>query len=389
MPQLKEVCNPLLPDATAVAEYIKLADAARRYTNRGPLVVALEKRLSELFGADENLVVATASGTAALEASILAVAGSATAQKPYALLPSYTFAATALAAERCGYTPYFLDVDPGTWALDPGKVARHARIAEAGVIIDVAPYGRMPDMGALESLRASAGVAVVVDAAAAFEQVQANPGCISATVPVCLSFHATKTFSTGEGGAVLWRNRPGLEAVVQAVNFGFMNSRECRSPGFNGKMSEYSAAVGLAMLDMLATRQSAYRAVSSAYRRLFSASKADAFGTLLVSPDVSSAYALVMAHDLDVARMLRARLDASESGWRRWYEGGLHAMAHFSDCPRDEMPVTADLGDRLLGLPTAPDIGVDEIAGVVHVLAPGCDAGSAPDPLPGLERLAR
>lgn len=387
--QFKEVCNPLLPEAAAIAEYIKIADSARRYTNRGPLVIDLEKRLSLLFDTDRNVAVTTASGSAALEAAILATAGSATTQKPYALLPSYTFAATALAAERCGYTPYFLDIDPETWSLDPDKVALHPEIAKAGVVIVVAPYGRMPDMGALESLHEKTGVAVIVDAAAAFEQVQGQPSHISGTVPVCLSFHATKIFSTGEGGVVLWRDQAGLKRVVQAVNFGFMNTRECRSAGFNGKMSEYSAAVGLAMLDILEVRQQAYREVSRIYRHEFAISQANRLGRLLVSPDISSAYALVMVHGHTVAAALRTQLQASRFGWRRWYENGLHDMAYFSDCQRDEMTVTADLSDRLIGLPMAPDLDGDEIAQIVHVLTSACETDWISDAQPILEHAVR
>ncbi|MEN9061873.1 DegT/DnrJ/EryC1/StrS family aminotransferase [Ponticoccus litoralis] len=371
--QFHKVCNPLLPEAAAIFEYLKTLNQARWYTNRGTLQASLEERLSMLFGADHNVVVATASGSAALEASILATAGTATPDKPYAFLPSYTFAATALAAERCGYTPYFLDVDPETWSLDPDMIARHPKIINAGVIIVVAPYGRMPDMVALETLYKKTGVAVVVDAAAAFEQVVAAPGCISATIPVCLSFHATKTFSTGEGGAVLWSDQIGRESIVQATNFGFLNSRECRSAGFNGKMSEYSAAVGLAMLDMLEERRQEYFEVSHTYRQAFASSGANSSGQFFASPEISSAYALILARDSIVAAELCVELQVSQFGWRRWYESGLHNMAHFLDCPRDAMAVTTDLGDRLIGLPMAHDLSEDKIAQIVDVVAATCE----------------
>ena len=89
------VYRPLLPPADAVAAYIRQSDAARFYANRGPLVCQLEARLSEAFGHPGDHVRLTASGTAAIEAAILALAGPARPEKPVALLPSYTFATSS------------------------------------------------------------------------------------------------------------------------------------------------------------------------------------------------------------------------------------------------------------------------------------------------------
>ncbi|WP_424976012.1 DegT/DnrJ/EryC1/StrS family aminotransferase [Dinoroseobacter sp. S124A] len=365
---LRKVCDPLLPTAQEIMGYLDVPDRNRWYANRGELVQRLETRLSKALGADRDVVTTAASGTAALEASIMATAGRATAEKPLALLPSYTFAATALAADRCGYTPYFVDVDPQSWALDPAALADHPVLAQAGVVLVVAPYGRLPDLTAFEVFRDQSGVPVVVDAAAAFEAVLSTPVARSSSLPICLSFHATKTFSTGEGGAVVWDTQPGRELISQATNFGFLNSRECRMSGFNGKMSEYHAAVGHAMLDMYARRAAAYAEVSRGYRAAFDAR--DVPGRLFVSPEVSSAYALLEAEDRASAEHLHAVLSGASFGWRRWYEHGLHNMAHFAACPRDPLPVTEDLGLRLFGLPMAPDLAPSLIADVAACVAP-------------------
>lgn len=371
--KFRKVCDPLLPSAQEISAYLEVPDRTRWYANRGQLVCRLEERLSEFFGYHHDVVTSTATGTAALEASILATAGQAGPDRPMALMPSYTFAATALAAERCGYTPYFVDIDPKTWAVDAQALANHPALAMAGVIISVAPYGRMPDIAALEAVRAESGVPVVLDAAAAFEQVAIQPAMISRSVPICLSFHATKTFSTGEGGAVLWDNQEGRELISQATNFGFLNSRECRTPGFNGKMSEYHAAVGHAMLDMMNARLDAYAGVAEAYQTAFRVKGVP--GTVHVAPDVSSAYALLLADDLQQMAQLRTGLQGSRFGWRRWYEDGLHGMAHFQPRPRDPLPHTESLAGCLLGLPMAPDLSVSD----VHAICAALAKGRAPD----------
>lgn len=378
----RKVCSPLLPSASEIASYLETLDRTRWYTNRGHLVQELETRLSRCFGTQASapdVVVTTATGTAALEAAILATSGRATAERPLALLPSYTFAATALAAERCGYQPFFLDIDPETWALDPDLLLTHPAAPEAGVIVAVAPYGRLPDMRALERVQARLGVPVVVDGAAAFEQVLGSPEVISDVVPIAVSFHATKTFSTGEGGAVLWRNQEGRELICQATNFGFLHSRECRMAGFNGKMSEYHAAVGHAMLDRLEVRLTAYEAVAADYKAAVAAHALP--GTLFVGGAVSSAYALFLAETVAEAQALRDGLQASRVGWRRWYEEGLHAMSHFAGCRADPLPVTADISARLIGLPMAPDLSPGDIARVVQTLSRALPPARAHDPL--------
>lgn len=360
------VNHPLLPTADQLAPYLHRIDGKRWYTNRGVLLQELEQRLSALVGFDRQALVLTASGTAALEAAILATAGPADPRRPYALMPSYTFAATALAVQRCGYTPWFVDVDPLTMMVDAQALARHPQLGKTGVIVPVAAYGCRPDMAAYEDLQTRSGVPVVVDAAASFEQILAQPDLISDSVPMILSFHATKSFSTGEGGAVAWHDPEGQIKIAQAINFGFHNSRECRSPGLNGKLSEYHAAVGLAMLDGWADRQAAYGKVSQSYHQV--AEECALRGDLLLGPDVSSAYALLRCQDAAQATAVSRRLSNHNIDWRRWYETGVHAMAYFANAPRDDLPGTRELGQILIGLPTAIDMdraAIEPIMGVV------------------------
>lgn len=366
-PRVVPVCRPALPLAAELLPYLQEIDARRHYTNRGTLVQRLEGRLGALFGRGPDVVRSASSGTAALELAILVHAGEAQADRPLALVPAFTFAATALAAERCGYRPHLVDVDPETWAVDPRSLARHPLIERAGVVLSVAPYGVLPEVRALEGLQDRTGVPVVLDAAAAFEAILEVPEAISDRVPIALSFHATKAFSTGEGGAVLWDQPEGQGRVVQAANFGFLGSRAARVRGTNAKMSEYHAAVGLAMLDGLPGRRAAWARVVALWRGL--AQGRDLAGRLHLPPRLSSAYALLEADGPATMRRMEARLRSRRVETRRWYEGGLHLQPHFRRLGRDPLPVTEDLSQRLLGLPMAHDLARGDIAHVLDGLA--------------------
>lgn len=355
------VYRPLLPPADAVAAYIRQSDAARFYANRGPLVCQLEARLSAAFGQDDAVRL-TASGTAAIEAAILAQAGPARPEKPVALVPSYTFAATALAAERCGYRVVLTDIARETWCLEAEACPRGDEI---GLVLPVAAYGRMPDLDAWSRFRADTGIPVVIDAAAATEALMDRPDLIRADLPLTLSFHATKTFSTGEGGAVVWSDADGLARIEQVSNFGFHYSRECKMAGLNAKMSDYHAAVGLAMLDDFPARRQAYAGIVARYRDAVRGLP----GRLHLPPDLASVYVLWEAPDAASHDRVEAAMDDNRIETRRWYEAGLHVQPHFRSAARPDLPVTQDLSGRLLGLPMSHDLPAERIARIARVLA--------------------
>ena len=368
------VCRPLLPSADAVAAYLRQIDAARHYTNRGPLTRLLEQRLAQTLGLPAHGLRSASNGTSAIEIAILAAAGPAKPDRPFALVPSYTFAATALAAERLGYTPIFADVRPDTWALDLDLAASHPRLDQIGLILPVAPYGRSPDLAGAEALAARTGIPMVLDAAACFEQLldRANlngpnlngPGLISATVPMTVSFHATKTFSTGEGGAVIWDNAAGQDRVVRAANFGFNYSRRSETAGTNAKLSEFHAAVGLAMLDSFPQRRNDYARTVAAWRKVSAALP----GRMHTAPDLASVYILWQTPDAGSLIAAQDALTAADIDTRRWYEAGLHVQPHFAAPEQTSLPVTEDLGARLLGLPMAHDLPPHEMARCVQII---------------------
>src|SRR5436190_2207701 len=103
------ILRPQLPDANSLLRYLRRIDETRIYTNWGPLASELESRLSKHWSLPDASVVSASSGTTALMGAILATAGRARPNRPFAIVPTFTFVATALAAEQCGYQPYLAD----------------------------------------------------------------------------------------------------------------------------------------------------------------------------------------------------------------------------------------------------------------------------------------
>lgn len=360
---LVPVYRPQLPAAAAVAKYLVQLDTSRFYSNRGALTWALESRLEARFGLRQGCLLTAASGTAALIAAILSVAGRAGPTRPYCFCSGYTFVAAPQAAELCGYLPHLLDVDPETWAVDPEQLADHPMIDRAGVALIAAPYGRRYSQSAWAEFFRRTGVPVVIDAAAGVELFADRLDDLAGTVPVVLSFHATKPFATGEGGAIVCHNNALLVSAAACMNFGFAGARQASMPAFNGKMSEYHAAVGLAELDSWDAKRAALLAVAGVYRS--AAARGLRFHT---APMLGSNHVLFEAVDREHAIAAQADLERGGIDHRFWYGPGLHRHPYFHGVSRDPLPQVEQLAPRLLGLPMAHDLAPEVVERIVSTL---------------------
>lgn len=367
--EMLPVMRPALPDATRLLPYLRRIDDARSYSNFGPLALELEHRLAAHFDLPAGCLTSASSGTTALLGAIFSTAGRATEGRPYALIPAFTFVATAAAVEQCGYHPYLADVDANTWLLDPSALLRHPELDRIGLVVPVAALGRPVDLVPWLKFRELTNIPVVVDGAASFDGMAGEPRRYVGTIPVTISFHATKSFATGEGGCIVSTDADLIARAAGALNFGFCGVRECRSASTNGKMSEYHAAVGLAELDGWNGKKEAMRDVADRYRRRFS--ELGISDRFFGSPDIGLNYALFLARRSEEAETVIASLQQSDVEYRRWYGRGLHRESYYSGLPHQGLAVTENISSRLLGLPFAADISDDSVERVMHALRAG------------------
>jgi len=356
--------KPRLPDADALLPYLRRIDSTRQYTNWGPLALEFEARIATLLGCDAEAVVSASSGTAALVGAMLAIAGRPAAGAS-AVVPAFTFVATALAAEQAGYRPRFVDVAPDSWALDPHGLDSDGR-GPGDLVVPVAPFGRAVEQAGWSTFREQTGCPVVIDGGASFESLTENPGRFVGEIPIALSFHATKSFSAAEGGCVVTTDAMLARRVREALNFGFYDARNCVRPSTNGKLSEYHAAVGLASADAWAATRADLRRVAAGYVRRMTAAGLGA--RMHVMPIVAGCYALYVCGDaVEAVALVRSLTDAAIET-RAWYGEGLHRHTWYASQPHRPLPVTEDLAARLVALPVAPDLddeAIDRVVGAI------------------------
>jgi dTDP-4-amino-4,6-dideoxygalactose transaminase len=363
------VLRPRLPKAGDLLPYLQRIDESRVYSNWGPLVSELSKRLATAFGGAAVHAVCANSGSSALVAAILASAGRARAERPIAIVPDFTFTATGLSAMLCGYEVVLASCKADSWSFSPDDLLAHPELLHrVGLVLPVAPFGRVIAQDPWLRFQKSTGIPVVIDGAASFEHFLQTATVGLGPLPVAMSFHATKSFSTGEGGCVVTTDRSLVSRVEQAMNFGFMRSRNSASFAINGKMGEYAAAIGLASLDNWSASSEHTLTLLRRYRRVFQ--DLGIAQPLWGAPDISSAYVLLQCRNGREARKVSAHLTAHGIDTRFWYGDGLSRHDVFGACTKLDLHRRHALEPRtLLGLPVAPDLRLAQIRRIGQAVA--------------------
>lgn len=381
------VCAPRLPDAAALRPYLEEIDANRFYTNFGPLARRFERRLAERFDLPAESCATVGNGTLGL---VLALKAADLPPGSLCLLPSWTFCATAHAVIAAGLRPYFVDVHPDSWALEPRTALLESARAPGPVcaVIAVAPFGAPVNTAAWDAFAEQTGIAVVIDAAAGFDA--ARPGRAALVV----SLHATKTLGVGEGGVVLSQDAALVKKIRKLSNFGFGPERAAAFAALNGKISEYTAAIGLAALDAWPRMRVRFVELARLYAEHLApvggAALRSGFGTEWVSSTC-----MVEVNDCDTFT-LAARLAERGVETRCWWGEGCHAQPAFRDFPRGPLTVSERLARRAIGLPFHSDLDAASIArvasalgAVLHELRVEAEAAKRPAPRLRLPQVGR
>jgi dTDP-4-amino-4,6-dideoxygalactose transaminase len=346
------IMRPKLPSAERVVPYLKKIDSARIYSNYGPLACSLEDRLAAHFNLAENTITSVANATLGLTLAFMAQGA-----RPgtLCLMPAWTFIASAHAAMMAGLTPYFLDVDEGTWALDANKIAAAITRApaEIGAVMPVMPFGQPIDIRTWDRFRSQTKLPVVIDAAAGFDSI--TPG----ETPAVVSLHATKAFGVGEGGFVTSMDTSLIRDIRVRANFGFNESHQAIASSTNAKLSEYSAAVGLAALDEWGEARAEWMAVAQAYRNNLGESNSVQFQKGFGESWIASTCILSFANSgsaLVEGNLMNAGIET-----RRWWQQGAHAHPATLSFPRTALPATEHLAQSTLAVPFCRDLAPDKI----------------------------
>lgn len=211
-------------------------------TNRGELVQELEQKITEYLGLQESKILITNNGTIPLQIALKLLGnGGEIITTPF----SYVATTAAIVWENC--MPVFVDIHPEYLTIDETKIEA-AITPRTTCILATHVFGNPCNVEAIEAIAKKYNLKVIYDAAHCFGVKYKGKSIFEyGDVSTC-SFHATKIFHTGEGGAIFCKDPELFHKVFYSHNFGHKDTVSFHGLGVNGKISELQAAMGLAVL---------------------------------------------------------------------------------------------------------------------------------------------
>ena len=211
----------------------------------GPMVTQFEKDFAKFAGAKHAIAVNT--GTAALHSALVACG---VKQGDEVILPSFTFVATAEAVVLAGGKPVFADIDPETYCLSPFALEK-AMTRKTRAVVPVDLYGFPADVAPMRKIVSKHNLKIVEDAAQAHGAMYRGKSAGAFADVACWSLYASKNITTGEGGMVTTDNDDLAETMRMVRTHGEKAKYASLTLGYNYRMAEIPAAIGLVQLKKL------------------------------------------------------------------------------------------------------------------------------------------
>jgi dTDP-4-amino-4,6-dideoxygalactose transaminase len=346
------VNRPYQPPFAEYQKYLEQAYARNWLTNNGPLVQQLKERLEDWLGVKNLLLVAN--GTLAMQLAYRALQ-----VKTAALTTPFTFIATSSSLQWEGIRPEFADIEPGSFNLDPKDVLTRLH-ADISAVVPVHVYGNPCDVHAFEKIRKEQGLKIIYDAAHAFGIQVDGQSVLNFGDASTLSFHATKVFHTVEGGAVVFADADAYAAAEQMTNFGIdTRTGTISGPGINCKMSEAHAAMGLAILDNIATVLEKRQANFCLYQSLLQ--DVAQLPVWHATGNFNGAYFPILMRSPAEATLIFNALAARGVAARRYFAPSISTLADYQYPGIQPCVVAEDYASRTLCLPLYFDLSATEI----------------------------
>ncbi|MBX3456303.1 aminotransferase class I/II-fold pyridoxal phosphate-dependent enzyme [Ferrovibrio sp.] len=348
------------------AQYLAQCVADNWVSSAGPFVSELEKQVAALAGRAHG--IACVNGTTALQLSLHAIG-----LRPgeIVILPDWTFAATANAIVHAGGVPLFVDILESDWSIDPTAVAAAIANSKDNVraIIAVDVLGNLPDPAPLRAVAQRHGVVLIEDAACALGARKDGVRGGGYGDLAAISFNGNKTVTAGGGGMVVTDNADWAREIrhlsTQArTGADYRHDRV----GFNFRMTNVNAAIGLAQVERIDEMLAAKRRIAAAYKAALQGRNDLAFmpvedftqsGCWLSVVRTASSEA-----NADLAAHLRqAGIDA------RSFWCALSDQPPYRGYASPANPLAHGLNDRTICLPSSSHLGDADLNTVLAALA--------------------
>lgn len=344
---------PPLEDYVARLEKIW---ASKLLTNRGELVREMEADLREYLGVKHLLAVNN--GTIALQIAIKALdlAGEIITT-PF----SYVATVSSIVWENCA--PVFVDIDPDFLTIDETRIEA-AITPKTSAILATHVYGNPCNVEAIKEIAKRHNLRVIYDAAHCFGVKYKGESILNWGDVSTLSFHATKLFHTGEGGAIVCADDELAHKIFYMHNFGHNGPEEFFGLGVNGKISELNAAMGLCVLPHVDEIIRVRRGLFELYNVLLDDERLKKIVFREETEQTYTYYPLIFPSEA-VLLKVKSALDERDIHPRRYFYPSLDKLPYVSAA---KLETVDDISRRILCLPLSTQLTDADVTEICRII---------------------
>lgn len=325
-------------------------------TNRGKLVLELEKKLEAYLNVSNIIIMNNGTIPIQIALKILANRGEVITT-PF----SYVATTASIVWENC--IPVFVDIHPEYLTIDETKIEA-AITDKTTCILATHVFGNSCNVEEIERIATKHNLKVIYDAAHAFGVTYNGKSIFEyGDVSTC-SFHATKLFHTGEGGAIFCNDAKLKDEFFYSHNFGHNGLLDFHGLGINGKISELQAAMGLAVLPHMAMILEARKKVVDFYDSHLDFSKLTKMKLRNNTEWNYSYYPVVFETEAQLLAVQKV-LNDNEIFPRRYFYPSLNHVPYVDHV---NMPISEDIASRIICLPLYLELKQNELQQIVSIL---------------------
>ncbi len=348
------------PSLAPLKEYMEILKGVWErgiLTHNGPLVQQLEKNLCQKLNIPN--FVAVSNGTIALQMAIKAFE-----LKGEIITTPFTWIATVSAIKWEGCTPVFCDIDPETLNIDPTKI--EALITDRTVaIMPVHVFGNSCDVEAIEAIAKKHSLKVIYDGAHAIGSTCNGKSLLEFGDITATSLHATKLLNTAEGGGCITKSAEIYEKLKRIRFFGHDDAKDVIEDGFNGKMTEVHAALGIVNLkyydEIINDRKSKY----NLYKENLSGISGLSFQAIKHGVPNYSYFSIIIKNENQLLKVEKG-LNEKNIYPRRYFYPSVNTYKKVVDY--QECLVSEDISKRILCLPLYWNLELNDIYKIIETI---------------------
>jgi len=360
------VTTPLLPDLDDFNSLLKEIWSSKWITNNGQFHQKLEEALCNYLKVP--FISLFTNGTLPLLTALQALRISGEV-----ITTPYSFVATTHSIWWNGIKPVFVDIDPSNCGIDPDKIEA-AITPRTTAIMPVHCYGKPCDNKRIQAIADKYGLKVIYDAAHAFGVEVDGESVLNWGDMSTLSFHATKVYTTIEGGAIVMHDEATKKRIDYLKNFGFASETEVVAPGINGKLDEVRAVYGLLNLKQVDKAINARHQVAIQYREAFQNVKGIRFFNDMIGVKHNYSYfpIFINAEEYGMTRdELYFKLQNHNILGRRYFYPLISTFSTYSGLPSaspDNLPNATRIANEVICLPMHHELSTDDINRIIELI---------------------